>query len=80
MCTLDDAENRCSMIKLIIREEKFAEITADRCKVLFGGSAVKSSTATEAAAKPNINGFLLNNASLQAANFVGIIENALIAN
>jgi len=53
--------------------EKFSYAYADQVRVLYGGSANEKNAAS-LAAKPDIDGFLVGNASLKAASFASIIE------
>jgi triosephosphate isomerase (TIM) len=61
------AEIRAELGKLLGKAE------AGKVKVLYGGS-VKPSNAAELMALPNVNGALVGGASLQAADFLGIIK------
>jgi len=53
--------------------EKFSYAFAEKVRVLYGGSA-NEKNAAQLAAQPDIDGFLVGNASLQAATFASIIE------
>lgn len=53
--------------------EKFSWAWAQKVRVLYGGSA-NEKNAAQLAAKPDIDGFLVGNASLKAPTFASIIE------
>ncbi len=53
--------------------EKFSFAFAERVRVLYGGS-VNEKNAASLAAQPNIDGFLVGNASLKVSTFMSIIE------
>jgi triosephosphate isomerase len=60
----------------VIREElaaKFGTKAADSCTILYGGSC-KPSNAKELFANPDVDGGLIGGASLNADDFMGIIE------
>ncbi len=61
------AEIRTELGKLIGKTE------AAKVRILYGGS-VKPSNAAELMALPNVNGALVGGASLQAADFLGIVK------
>ncbi len=54
-----------------ILTERYNASTADKVRILYGGS-VKASNAAELLAQPNIDGALVGGASLQADEFLGI--------
>jgi triosephosphate isomerase len=51
---------------------------AERVRILYGGS-VKAGNAAELLAQPNIDGALVGGASLQAAEFLGIVRAGQVA-
>lgn len=52
---------------------KFGAAAADNCSILYGGS-VKAANASEIFSQPDVDGGLVGGASLQAAEFVAIID------
>jgi triosephosphate isomerase len=54
-----------------ILAERYNAATAERVRILYGGS-VKPSNAAELIAQPDIDGALIGGASLKAADFLGI--------
>ena len=64
------ADIRAELGKLIGKAE------AAKVRILYGGS-VKPSNAAELMALPNVNGALVGGASLQAADFLGIVKAAV---
>ena len=55
--------------------KKLGKATANKMRILYGGS-VKPSNAAELLALPDVDGALIGGASLKAADFIGIAENA----
>jgi triosephosphate isomerase len=64
------AEIRCLLAGL------FGEETAEKVRILYGGS-MKPGNAAELLAQKNIDGGLIGGASLKASDFGGIIEAAI---
>ncbi len=64
---------QASEVHCFIREQMGAD--ADKIRILYGGS-VKAHNAAELFAKPDIDGALLGNASLNAEEFVSICKTA----
>ena len=54
-------------------KELFGESVANGLRIQYGGSA-KAENAGELIAKPNVDGFLVGGASLQAESFAAIIK------
>ena len=54
-------------------ETKFGKEIADNCSILYGGSC-KPSNAKELFANPDVDGGLIGGASLNADDFVSIIQ------
>ncbi len=69
--TAEQAQEAISFVRERLAE-KFSYAYAEKVRVLYGGSA-NEKNAAELAAKPDIDGFLVGNASLQAATFAAII-------
>jgi triosephosphate isomerase len=74
VCDTPEAERVCAAIRSVLAEI-FDEETAQRVRVLYGGS-VKSSNAKELFSQPNIDGGLVGGASLQAEEFVKVVAAA----
>jgi len=70
--TADQAEEAAAFVRERIAE-KFSYAYAEKVRVLYGGS-VNEKNAASLAAKPNIDGFLVGNASLKVSTFASIIE------
>ena len=70
VATPDDAEEVCGAIRGWISERHGPE-TADRIRILYGGS-VKASNVASLMARPDIDGCLVGGASLIVDEFVGI--------
>ncbi len=64
------AEIRCLLAEL------FGEETAEKIRILYGGS-MKPGNAAELLAQKNIDGGLIGGAALKAADFAGIIDAAI---
>lgn len=72
VATIDIAENVCKFIRSII--EKISLELSDKVRIIYGGS-VKSDNAFDLIKQPNIDGFLVGGASLDATQFVNIYNN-----
>ena len=70
--TSDQAQEMLAYIRSIVAE-KYGQEVADETSILYGGSC-KASNAPELFAKPDIDGGLIGDASLKAADFKGIID------
>ena len=70
--TSDQAEEMLAYIRSIVAE-KYGQAVADETSILYGGSC-KASNAPELFSKPNIDGGLIGGASLNCADFKGIID------
>lgn len=70
--TSDQAEEIHAYIRSIVAE-KYGQEVADNTSILYGGSC-KASNAPELFGKPDIDGGLIGGASLQVADFKGIID------
>ena len=70
--TAEQAEEAVAFVRERLAE-KFSYAYADQVRVLYGGSVNEKNAAT-LAAKPNIDGFLVGNASLKVSTFASIIE------
>lgn len=68
----EQAQDMHAFIRGLIRQQYGPEV-ADATSILYGGS-VKGSNAREIFAKPDVDGGLVGGASLNAAEFVTIIE------
>ncbi len=69
--TPDQAQEACALIRELIRERS-AE-AAETLRILYGGS-VKPANAAELLSQPDIDGALVGGASLEPADFLGIVE------
>ncbi|MFZ9055973.1 MAG: triose-phosphate isomerase, partial [Flavobacteriales bacterium] len=54
---------------------RFDSLTAQNCRILYGGSC-KPSNADELFAQPDVNGGLIGGASLNASDFLAIVAAA----
>ena len=72
VATPDDAQEVCAAIRTRIRE-RFGDGVADTLKVLYGGS-VKGNNAGGIMMEPDIDGALVGGASLDADEFVKIVQ------
>lgn len=70
--TAEQAEEVVAFVRERL-SEKFSYAYAEKVRVLYGGS-VNEKNAASLAAKPNIDGFLVGNASLKVSTFMSIIE------
>jgi triosephosphate isomerase len=70
--TAEQAEEMHAFIRSEI-VAKYGQQVADDCSILYGGSC-KASNAKELFANPNVDGGLIGGASLNAADFKGIID------
>ena len=68
--TADDAQERCAMVRAIL-VERFDRVSADACRIQYGGS-VNAANATGFAACADIDGVLVGGASLDGASFEAI--------
>jgi triosephosphate isomerase len=74
VCDTAEAERVCAGIRKVLAEV-FDEDSAAAIRVLYGGS-VKANNARELFAQPNIDGGLVGGASLNAQEFVRIVQSA----
>ena len=72
--TADDAQEVCGAIRETLAEV-FGKETADKVRVLYGGSA-KPGNIAELVAKPDVDGALVGGASLKADSFSEMVLNA----
>ena len=70
--TAEQAEEAAAFVRERLAE-KFSYAYAQKVRVLYGGS-VNEKNAAALAAKPDIDGFLVGNASLKASTFASILE------
>ncbi|MGI5949308.1 triose-phosphate isomerase [Peptoniphilus sp.] len=70
-CSAEDAEKMCEHIRDILRKT-YGDI-ADKIRILYGGS-VKPNNAAEILSKDDIDGVLVGGASLNANDFIKIIN------
>jgi triosephosphate isomerase (TIM) len=70
--TPEQAQEVCAFIRDVLRMRGAA---ADRVRILYGGS-VNAANAAELLAKPDVDGALVGGASLDPAEFAGIVEAA----
>lgn len=71
--TAEEAERVCGQVVRATVSAICGAVVADAVRVQYGGS-VKGSNALELMGKPNIDGALVGGASLNAAEFVSIVE------
>ncbi len=69
-----DAQDVCAYLRKLLTE-LYGKETAEIIRIQYGGS-VKPSNAEELLSQPDIDGALVGGASLEIADFVGIIVNA----
>jgi triosephosphate isomerase (TIM) len=74
VATPDDAQEVCAAIRARLAE-RFGQETADRVRILYGGS-VKAGNTAGILAGPDIDGALVGGASLDAEEFAGICRHA----
>jgi len=74
VATPDQAEEAHAFVRKLI-EETFGVDVAEAMRIQYGGS-VKPDNAAELIAKPNVDGFLVGGASLEAGSFSEIIKAA----
>tara|TARA_R110001592_G_scaffold127189_3_gene338820 strand:- start:47 stop:820 length:774 start_codon:yes stop_codon:yes gene_type:complete len=67
----EQAESAHLFVRELVRKE-FGDTVADAVRIQYGGSA-KPDNAAELIAQPNVDGFLVGGAALQAESFAGII-------
>jgi len=72
VATPADAEDACKYIRSILKEKVSSEVS-EKVRILYGGS-VKAASAPELIAQPNIDGFLVGGACLDAGEFKKIID------
>ena len=72
--TPEQAEEAHAYVRELIAEH-FHSSVAERVRIQYGGS-VKPDNAAELIAKPNVDGFLVGGASLQAESFAAIVTAA----
>ena len=70
--TSEQAEEACGIIRELV-EELYDKETAEKVRVLYGGS-VKSSNAAELFNMPNIDGGLIGGASLKLDEYLKIVN------
>ena len=70
--TSDQAEEACHIIRELVKELYGAE-TAEKVRILYGGS-VKASNAAELFGMPNIDGGLIGGSSLKLDEYLKIIN------
>lgn len=68
----EQAEEIHAYIRSLI-VEKYGNVVAENCSILYGGSC-KPSNAKALFAKPNVDGGLIGGAALDVASFMGIVE------
>ena len=73
--TPDQAEEAHAFVRSLVSGQ-FGQAVADKLRIQYGGS-VKPSNAAELIAKPNVDGFLVGGASLEAQSFAGIVKGAI---
>jgi len=71
--TADEAERVCGEVVRATVANLYDQATADAVRIQYGGS-IKPSNTAELMAKPNIDGGLIGGASLQAKDFVQIVQ------
>ena len=74
VATPEIAQEACAFVRALVAH--FDKDAADQVRVLYGGS-VKPDNAGELMRQPDIDGFLVGGASLEAASFADIIDAAL---
>lgn len=70
--TPEQAQEACAFIRDVVR---MRGATVDAVRILYGGS-VKPANAAELMSKPDVDGALVGGASLDPADFAGIVEAA----
>jgi triosephosphate isomerase len=70
--TAEQAQEACAFIRDVVR---MRGATVDAVRILYGGS-VKPANAAELMSKPDVDGALVGGASLDPADFAGIVEAA----
>ena len=73
MATPDQAEEAIAFVRALV--EHFDKSASQQVRILYGGS-VKPDNAAELMALPDIDGFLVGGASLEAESFAAIVEAA----
>lgn len=74
VCAADEADRVCGVVRDTLKR-LYDDATGEAVRIQYGGS-VKADNARELLGKPNIDGALVGGASLKAADFMGIINNA----
>lgn len=69
----EDAEEVAGLVREILAD-KYSQAEAQQCRILYGGS-VKADNIASFVAKDNIDGALVGGASLDAQEFMGMLEN-----
>jgi triosephosphate isomerase len=72
--TVEDAEEACSHIRRVVGDLAGAQAAAS-VRIQYGGSVRPDNTA-ELIAQPDVDGLLVGGASLEAASFAAIVQNA----
>ena len=70
----EQAEEAHAFVRSVVKEA-FGDVIADAVRIQYGGS-VKPANAAELIAKPNVDGFLVGGAALEADSFAAIIKAA----
>src|SRR3954453_2143576 len=73
VATPEIAQESCGFVRALVPH--FDKAAAEQVRVLYGGS-VKPDNAPELMSQPDIDGFLVGGASLEADSFAAIIEAA----
>jgi triosephosphate isomerase len=76
VATPEIAQDACAFVRALVAH--FDKQAAEQVRVLYGGS-VKPDNAAELMAQPDIDGFLVGGASLEAEAFAAIVEAARVA-
>lgn len=75
VATPEQAEEAHAFVRGLVAEQ-FSAAEAEALRIQYGGS-VKPEKAAELISKPNVDGFLVGGASLEAESFAGIIKAVL---
>jgi triosephosphate isomerase len=73
VATPEQAQEAIAFVRALV--EHFDRSASERVRILYGGS-VKPDNAAELMALPDVDGFLVGGASLEAASFAAIVEAA----
>jgi triosephosphate isomerase len=76
VATPEIAQDACAFVRALVAH--FDKAASEQVRVLYGGS-VKPDNAAELMAQPDIDGFLVGGASLEASSFAAIVEAARAA-